>query len=275
VFSSLLLTMAAGTLAGTFGSVFGLGGGFLLVPFFELMLGLPFVTATGLSLMTIVGNSVSVSAAPEGRELVNTRLAMVLQILTVAGAVAGTTLLHYDLVSDRFSKRVFGVVAIFGAAAMLARLNKRNVITEHVEDVGELGGRVPDGDTGQLVAYHLRRVPLAMSASFIAGIVSSLAGIGGGVVIVPALNSWCGVPLRVAAATSAIVIGVTAIPGVLSKFPFADVSATELAAVGVLGVLVGSKVGLWLSPRAPVRTLKLVLATILVVLGARYLGSWS
>jgi uncharacterized membrane protein YfcA len=59
-------------------------------------------------------------------------------------------------------------------------------------------------------------------------------------VIVPALNSWCGVPLRVAAATSAIVIGVTAIPGVLAKFPFQDVSMTELAAVGVLGVLIGS-----------------------------------
>ena len=91
----------------------------------------------------------------------------------------------------------------------------------------------------------------------------------------PALNSWCGVPLRVAAATSAIVIGVTAIPGVLSKFPFADVFATELAAVGVLGVLLGSKAGLWLSPRAPVRTLKLVLAVILIVLGARYLVSRS
>lgn len=273
--SSILLTTAAGAVAGGFGSVLGLGGGFILVPFFEFALGLPFATATGLSLMTIVGNSAAVSAAPEGRELVNTRLAMVLQILTVAGAVSGTTMLHYGLVSDRFSKRVFGVVALFGAIAMLARLNKRNVITEPVDDVGELGGRMPDGDTGRLVAYHIRRLPLAVLISYLAGIVSSLAGIGGGVVIVPALNAWCGVPLRVAAATSAIVIGVTAIPGVLAKFPFADISATELAAVAVLGVLLGSKGGLWLSSRAPVRTLKLVLATVLIALGARYLGPWS
>ena len=96
VLSSILLTTAAGAVAGGFGSVLGLGGGFILVPFFEFVLGLPFVTATGLSLMTIVGNSVSVSATPEGREMVNTRLAMVVQILTVAGAVAGTTLLRYD-----------------------------------------------------------------------------------------------------------------------------------------------------------------------------------
>jgi len=275
VLSSLVLTMAAGAVAGGFGSVLGLGGGFVLVPFFEFALGLPFVTATGLSLMTIVGNSASVSAAPEGRELVNTRLAMVLQILTVAGAVSGTTLLHYGLISDQFSKRVFGVVTIFGALAILLRLNKRNVITEHVDDVGELGGRVLDGDSGQLVAYHIRRFPVVVLTSYVAGIVSSLAGIGGGVVIVPALNSWCGVPLRVAAATSAIVIGVTAIPGVLAKFPFADVSVTQLAAVGVLGVLLGSKGGLWISARAPVRTLKLVLAVVLIALGARYLGPWS
>ena len=44
---------------------------------------------------------------------------------------------------------------------------------------------------------------------------SSLLGIGGGVIKVPVLNAWCGMPLRAAAATSAFMIGVTATAGAI------------------------------------------------------------
>ena len=56
------------------------------------------------------------------------------------------------------------------------------------------GGAAADG----MVTYHVRRMPLALAASFVAGNLSSLLGIGGGVVKVPILNAWCGVPMRAA-----------------------------------------------------------------------------
>ena len=59
----------------------------------------------------------------------------------------------------------------------------------------------------------MKRLPLALFVSLAAGSVSSLLGIGGGMLKVPALNAWCGVPLRAAAATSAFMIGVTATVG--------------------------------------------------------------
>jgi uncharacterized membrane protein YfcA len=267
----VLASIAAGAVAGGLGSLLGLGGGFLLVPFFQFALGLPFDYATGLSLVTIVGTSMAVSSRPDIRTLLNVRLATVLQVLTVAGAATGAWLHREAIVGEVASQRVFGVAALAVAFVMLRRLDRRNVITDPVTDTGALGGRFHDADLCCEVAYRVRRLPAACGASFVAGVVSSLAGIGGGMVVVPALNSWCGVPLRVAAATSTLMLGVTALPGVLAKFPFAEANAPALAAGGVLGVIAGARLGLWMSVRSPVRWLKILLAAILTTLAMRYL----
>ena len=99
------------------------------------------------------------------------------------------------------------------AATMMTRLNRRNVILDPSVDTGVLGGRYVEQESGGVVSYRVKRLPLAMIASFVAGNMSSLLGIGGGVIKVPVLNAWCGVPLRAAAATSAFMIGVTATAG--------------------------------------------------------------
>ena len=65
------------------------------------------------------------------------------------------------------------------------------------------------------MTYRFKRLPLALAASFVAGNVSSLLGVGGGFIKVPVLNAWCGVPMRAAAATSAFMIGVTATAGAI------------------------------------------------------------
>ena len=264
-------SLAAGAVAGSLGSLLGLGGGFLLVPYFQLVLGLPFADATGLSLLTIVGTSMAVTTMPASRSLQNVRLATVLQVLTVVGAATGAALHREQLVGEVASQRVFGAAAVFVAIVMLVRLDRRNVLAGDIVEVGAFGGRFHDVETGAEVSYRLRRAPVAFSASYLAGVVSSLAGIGGGVIVVPALNSWCGVPLRVAAATSTFMLGVTAIPGVLAKFPFHDPMAPVLAAAGVIGVVAGSRVGQWIGVRAPVRGLKVLLAVIMLVLAAQYL----
>ena len=75
---------------------------------------------------------------------------------------------------------------------------------------GLLGGRYTDQQLGREVVYRVRRSGPASSISFVAGIMSGLLGIGGGVFKVPALDLFCGVPIKAAAATSNFMIGVTA-----------------------------------------------------------------
>jgi uncharacterized membrane protein YfcA len=203
-----------------------------------------------------------------GRKYANARLAMVLQVPAAIGALLGLWILHY--IDERARELIFAGTALLVTTVMIARLNSRNVLDPAVTDVGLLGGFVEDPDTSRVVAYRLKRLSFGLSVTFVAGIISSLAGVGGGVLVVPALNSWCGIPMRVAAATSAVILGVTALPAVVGYYQLGHLTMPELAAAAVLGVLVGSRAGFWISSRVSVRALKIFMAAILAGVAAEY-----
>ena len=269
--TTLLLTLVAGIGAGTLGALLGLGGGLFLVPLLNLGFGLPFAVARTLSLITVIGTSASVSVRSSTRRLINRRLALILAVPSVGASLASTYALRAGLVSDAAAKNVFGVAAMAAAVIMLSRLDKRNVRPPTPDHLGPLGGHFHDDDTGADVSYQVRRIPVALTSAFGAGAVSTLAGLGGGLLVVPSINSWCGVPMRVAAATSAFLIGVTAFPPVISNYKLGLLQSPELAAASLLGVLAGSRLGLMLSGRLPVRVIKLIMAGILGLVGTEYL----
>lgn len=266
---TLLFTAVAGVGAGSLGAMLGLGGGIFLVPLLNIALGLPIEAAMAISLVTVIATSNFVSLSSAGRKTANVRLAMVLQVAAAVGALLGLEILNY--IDGRTREQIFGGTALLVAAVMIARLDHRNVLDPAVTDVGLLGGYVEDPDTGRAVAYRLKRLPFALGVTFVAGIISSLAGVGGGILVVPALNSWCGVPMRVAAATSAVILGVTALPGVIDYYARGYLTMPELAAAAVLGVLGGSRLGFWISARVKVRSLKILMAIILAGVALEYL----
>jgi uncharacterized membrane protein YfcA len=71
---------AAGAVSGGFGALLGIGGGVLLVPFLNLVLHLPFTVAAAISLTTVIATSSSVSAARAGKQLINMRFGMLLEV---------------------------------------------------------------------------------------------------------------------------------------------------------------------------------------------------
>jgi uncharacterized membrane protein YfcA len=256
----VLIVMAAGAGAGGLGALLGIGGGVFLVPFLNLVVGLPFLSAAGISLMSVLATSSAVSARSSGRQLINLRLGMVLEVATVSGAFVGS--LTVGMLADRQLQRLFAIVMAGVALLMLTRLDRRNVILDPTVDPGALGGRYYEQESGGEVTYRIRRLPLGLGVSFIAGVLSVVLGIGGGTVKVPALNAWCGVPMRAAAATSAFMIGVTALAGALKYYIRGDIQP-ELAAAAVLGVLAGSRAGFWIGERARAKGLKALMAAVL------------
>jgi uncharacterized membrane protein YfcA len=167
------------------------------------------------------------------------------------------------MVAESTLQRVFGLVSMVVAVVVLGRVNRRNVIRDPNADPGRLGSRFYDAESGGIVTYRVRRLPLALVASFIAGNLSSLLGIGGGVIKVPVLNAWCGVPLRAAAATSALMIGVTATGGAIIYYGRGDLPPLA-AAPAVLGVQLGSWAGMRVAEQAPARWLKMLMAALLI-----------
>jgi uncharacterized membrane protein YfcA len=257
-----LIIFGAGAVAGALGVALGLGGGIFLVPFLTLALGFPLKSAAAISLCTVIATSSAVSARRAGNQLINLRLGMVLEVATTAGSLLGG--ITAQLVADTTLQRLFGVVSIAVALVMLGRINRRNVILDPAADAGRLGGRFHEEESGGVVTYRIKRLPLALVASFIAGNVSSLLGIGGGIIKVPVLNAWCGMPLRAAAATSALMIGVTATGGAIIYYGHGDLRPL-LAAPAVLGVQVGSWGGARLAEGASVKWLKLLMSALLIV----------
>ena len=259
------IIFTAGAVSGTLGALLGLGGGVFLVPFLNLVLGFPFGVAAAISLTTVIATSSTVSAGRAGRQLINMRLGMLLEVATAGGSFLGG--ITAQLIAQSVLQRLFGIVAVVVAIIMLTRLRRRNVILDPAADPGILGGRYYEDESRTTVTYRVRRLPVALVASFIAGNVSSLLGIGGGIVKVPILNAWCGIPLRAAAATSAFMIGVTATAGAVIYYGHGQLEPT-LAAAAVLGVQLGSWGGMRFGAAASAKWLKILMTAVLFVVAA-------
>jgi len=265
--SLALIIFAAGAVAGSLGALLGLGGGIFLVPFLNLGLSFPIAAAAAISLTTVIATSSSVSAGRAGKQLINMRFGMVLEVATAGGSLLGGV--TAQMLAQTTVQKLFGASSAVVAVIMLSRLGRRNVLDPSVEP-GLLGGRYYEDESGGMVTYRVKRLPVALIASFIAGNLSSLLGIGGGFVKVPVLNAWCGVPLRAAAATSAFMIGVTATAGAVIYYGHGQLNAA-FAAAAVLGVQLGSWGGMRFGARASAKWLKLLMAVVLFVISAMML----
>jgi uncharacterized membrane protein YfcA len=256
------IIFAAGAIAGALGALLGLGGGIFLVPFLNLGFNFPITAAAAISLTTVIATSSTVSAGRTGKQLINMRFGMLLEVATAAGSLFGGVTAQF--LAQSTLQRLFGAVAVIVAVIMLTRLRRRNVILDPAADAGVLGGRFYDEESGCTVTYRIKRLPVAIVASFLAGNVSSLLGIGGGIIKVPILNAWCGMPLRAAAATSAFMIGVTATAGAVIYYGRGEI-VPVLAAAAVLGVQLGSWGGMRFGQRASAKWLKIMMALVLIV----------
>jgi uncharacterized protein len=252
--------------AGLVGALLGLGGGLFLVPVMIVLFGVDAQTAIVASLVSVIATS-SGSAASYVREgLSDLRIAMFLEVSTVLGSIAGA-LVSVALLAGRSQilTLIFVPVAVFAAVVMFrSRAVDVRPDPPHDSWANRLGlhGRYYDNARGDWVVYRVTGTKPGLVVAGIAGIISSLLGIGGGIFYVPGLNALMNVPVRVASATSNFMIGVTATAGALVYVLFGHL-AVGLAGPVVIGVLVGSLVGARIHRTAPATLLKGLFVPIL------------
>ena len=102
-----------------------------------------------------------------------------------------------------------------------------------------------------------------MIVSLLAGNVSGLLGLGGGIFKVPAMHVLSGVPIKAATATSNFMIGVTAAAGAFVYFAEGHLNPL-IAAPAALGVLFGSFVGIRMGRILKADTLKWIFIVVLI-----------
>lgn len=263
----LLITagvLLASALAGILGSMFGLGGGILIIPLLTLGLGIDMKDAIGASLIGVIASSTGAAGRYVGEGLVNIRLGMLMEPATTLGSIAGAFLAIY--LNQSILALVFAAVLLYSAFYMY----KRPELTVHArrEDLCQyLDSCYVDRRTGEKIEYKVHNLRRGLLASFAAGNMSGMLGVGGGIVKVPAMNVWMGVPMKVATATSNFMIGVTAVAGAIVLYVNGLVSPV-LAATVALGVFAGANIGPRLVRRTAGRTLRQYFALVLVTISA-------
>ena len=249
-----LLLAASGLLAGAFGALLGLGGGILIVPILTLGFAVSLPTAIGTSLICVIATSTGAAAINVRAGRADVRLGITLAAGTVVGALTGGVLAGF--LPERFVAGLFALLLAYTAFTMARGLARRTT----VDSTDGVDPTAPDGPTAP--AYRTHRLPLAVGGSFLAGNVSGLLGVGGGVVTVPLVHLLMGAPMRVSVATSNFMIGVTAAAGAYAYLFRGDIDV-RLAAPVVLGVAIGAALGAVVSGR--IRTSWLVGLFVVVV----------
>jgi uncharacterized membrane protein YfcA len=255
--------------AAILGSMLGLGGGVFLVPILTLFFGVDPKLAVGASAIVVVTNSVVGSTNHLRSRFTNLRLAMLLQISTAIGAIAGAL---YGVVADpRVIYAVFGAVLVYAAVSMVLRRQRTvSAPPAGAADPLDLGAAFHDPAIRGEVSYIPSRVAGGMGVGAGAGVISGMLGVGGGVVMVPAMNLLMGVPVKAAVGTSSFMIGITSVATAFVYYSRGKIDPT-LVVPSIIGVFLGGQIGSRLTRHIRAQRLALIFALILLYLGVSLL----
>ena len=260
---------AVAAVAAVLGSMLGLGGGVFMVPIFTLFFAVDQKVAIGASAVAVVTNSVVGSSVHLRSRFTNLRLAMVLQVATAAGAIIGALIgVNAD---PALVYGVFGAVLLYAALSMgLRRQEQAEAVAPGTPDPLRLGALFRDPATARDVAYVPRRMPLGLGIGAGAGVLSGMLGVGGGVVLVPAMNLLLNVPVKAAVGTSSFMIGITSVATAFVFYSQEKIDPTVVVPA-IVGVFLGGQIGSRLTRRLRARRLTLIFALLLLYLGASLL----
>jgi uncharacterized membrane protein YfcA len=235
-----------GFVIGTCGTLIGAGGGFVLVP--VLLLLYPNQSPeiiTGISLAVIFFNTLSGSVAYARMRRIDYKSALLFSAATIPGAILGA--LTTAFIPRRLFNGVFGLFMIAASIFLLLHpthdQEKKKSSPKHwiTRNLIEADGTRHTFSFNPIVGVGL---------SLFVGYVSSLLGIGGGIIHVPILIHVLNYPVHIATATSHLILAVMAFTGTAVHIVTGAFShGMRYTIFLAIGVLVGAPLGALLSNR--------------------------
>jgi hypothetical protein len=248
---SFVLTLFAGaTVAGFFGSLLGIGGGVFIVPLMVLVLHLPMKVAVAASIVAVIATSNAGGSRYVEQRITNLKVAMLLEVATTLGALAGAILALY--LAEWLMLLVFSVLLVNMAWSSFAtrKLDDQRIAEGSFANIRQDGlsrrlnlrGCYFDQAGKREVDYAVTGVWPGSLISLLAGVTSGMLGIGGGALKVSAMNRYMNIPMKAAVGTSKLMIGITA---AVSATLFFVAGALQFSLVGpvALGTTCGATVG--------------------------------
>ncbi|UCH52023.1 MAG: sulfite exporter TauE/SafE family protein [Chloroflexota bacterium] len=263
-----------GLVAGLLGSMLGVGGGLLIVPILTLALHLPIKVAIASSLVAIVANSCTAAGMYTKARLNNIKLGLLLETATTPGAIIGGFIAA--VIAPSILSALLGFVLIYAAYTMLVRPYFMTEDTMSADDAittgsishnlsSSLASSYYDQNLDKAVNYKVNRLPAGLGVSFFSGVLSSLLGVGGGIINVPVMHLIMKVPMKAAIATSTFIITITAAAGALIYYYYRHIYLFIITPL-TIGMVIGARIGVELTQRAGGLVLRRIFGALLLLI---------
>ena len=238
-FDQIVLLCAVFFIVSVVFMVFGQGGGAVYVPML-LAFGLPLYRCAATSQALIIVATVSALLVFHKAGFVDWTLALIVEPPTNLGAFLGGYLSPYF--PETFSKLAFACIILLGAYFMIKPIGNRGIRSKIENDRWFYINRSIGNESYTLNLFSI--IPLMILAGFVAG----MLGVGGGLIKVPALVLLGGVPMKTAVGSSSLMVGITALTGLLGHAVAGHFDLTLAFTLGI-AVFAGSQIGARLGVR--------------------------
>lgn len=242
--TDLLIAMLIGLVSGILSGLFGVGGGIVMTPGIQVLLGTAPIVALATPLPVILPTAIAGALTYRRAGEIDERAALWISVPGIAAAALGAAL------TDVIDTHVLLVVTAF----LLA-----------YQAIGIFRGRRDTGSKPPRAVTAWTYVGIGLAAGFISG----LLGIGGGLIMVPLLAGWLGMPLKRALGTSLLAIVVLVIPGTVVHTALGHIDWAIFAAV-TLGAVPGALIGARIALGTQERTLRLAVGSFLLIVAVAY-----
>ncbi len=238
-----------GLFIGILTGLFGIGGGFLVVPLLKLLFGIDYPLAVGSSLCFTIGTSASGATRHFRMGNFEARSAVALSVAAVIAAVAGSELNVYaknalgSAGQDNFTLFMHGLfIVILLLTAFVVLLG-----ADQVRPPRSILQRLRLGPYVDLPAAGLKRVSLTgiILVGLFIGVLTGLMGIGGGVLFMPLLIVVVGLTPHQAVGTSLGVVVFGSISGTVAHGLKGNVSLWVAMSL-LIGSVIGIQIGAWI-----------------------------
>jgi uncharacterized protein len=241
--AGVLIGIATGLLSG----LMGVGGGIIAVPAMVGILHLKQHKAHGTSLAMMVMTATASAIAYFTRGQVDVPLAVTLTLGTVGGSYIGAKIM--PRVPAHRLRLIFGIfILLVGLRMVFSWLEPP--------------------PSGVALSFSPEQIAIILLLGLVAGALAGLLGIGGGVILVPAMAFLLGVDQHVAQGVSLVVIVPTAITGALTHYRHGNVLPKLALSLG-LSAVVGGLVGSWLAGQLPAMELRTGFGVFVIVVATR------
>jgi uncharacterized membrane protein YfcA len=224
-----------GLIAGILGSMIGVGGGIIIAPALTF-LGLTPPQVASTSLFAVSSTSISSTIAYARSKKIQYRLGIKMALLSIPGAIVGSYFSTY--IDPGYFKLLLAIILVATGIYLVYRKS------------------ITNGNSLSLESFCVKI--LFFSCTFVAGIISSLFGIGGGVIFVPLMIMIVGLTMYLAAPTSQFVLMITSLVGLTTHILLGNPQYLPAVLLSI-GAFAGAQIGSRLSTKLSEQKLRLIL----------------